>query len=87
MRLPTLPPATLQHRQKQLQLIACGLRALAVLVLVAVLAGPTLSPALAASPGQKLAGALLAVALIGLGLMLLGRMPIGTKTSRQADNR
>ncbi len=87
MRLPTLPPATPQHRQEQLKLAARGLQTIAVLVLVAVLAGPTLSPALAASPGQKLAGVLLAVALIGLGLMLLGRIPIETKTSSQTDNR
>ncbi len=87
MKLPTLPPATPRHRQEQLKLAARGLRTLAVIVLVVALAGPALSPALAASPGQRLIGVLLAAVLLGLGLILLGRMPVEDGASEQPDKR
>ncbi len=87
MKLPTPPPAKPRHRQEQLKVAAQELRTLAVFVLVVVLAGPTLSPALAASPGQQLIGVLLAATLFGLGLMLLGRMPIDDDASEEPDER
>lgn len=87
MRLPTPPPVTPLHRQEQLKLAARGLSILAVFVLVAVLAGPMLNPALTATPGQQLGGVLLAVALFGLGLMLLGRIPVDDEPNRQSDKR
>ncbi len=87
MRLPTPPPATPRHRQEQLKLAARGLRTLAVIVLVAVFAGPMLSPAFVVSPGQQLTGVLLAAALFGLGLMLLGRMPADDNPSEPSDKR
>ncbi len=87
MRLPPLPPASPRHRQEQIKLAARGLQTLAVIVLVVVLAGPALSPALAASRGQQLVGVLLAVALIGLGLMLLRYTPIEVKRSDWSDDR
>ncbi len=87
MRLPPLPPATPRHRQEQLKLAARGLRTLAVFVLVAVLAGPMLSPAFVASPGQQIIGVLLAAALFGLGLVLLGHMPLEDDPSERSDER
>lgn len=87
MRLPPLPPASPRHRQEQIKLAARGLQTLAVIVLVVVLAGSALSPALAASRGQQLAGVLLAVALIGLGLIMLRYMPIEIKPGDRSDDR
>ncbi len=87
MKWPTPPPATPRHQQKQLKLAARELRTFAVFVLVVALAGPTLSPALAASPGQRLIGVLLVATLFGLGLMLLGRMPIDADAREEPDKR
>ncbi len=87
MRLPPPPPASPRHRQEQIKLAARGLQTLAVIVLVVVLAGPALSPALAASRCQQLVGVLLAGALIGLGLMLLRYMPIESKPRDRSDGR
>ncbi len=73
--LPAKPPLSPKHREEQIKFVANALQSLGFAVLVGVLIGPTLNPALIASFLLR-AGALVFIGMAWLlGFLLLRYIP------------